>query len=71
MAKKELFGNKIQPKCEYCYYGNVTRTGDKVLCEKQGVVELGSKTCKKYIYDPLKRIPTKQLKKGIIADDNI
>lgn len=71
MAKKEFFGNRIEPKCHYCYYGNLTRSGDKVLCEKVGVVDFNSKPCKKYIYDPLKRIPVKQLKKGVIAEDNI
>lgn len=71
MAKKELFGNHIEPKCIYCFFGNLAKSGDKILCEKVGVVGLDNKTCKKYIYDPLKRIPVKQLKKGIVAEDNI
>ena len=36
MAKKQYFGNGIEPSCSYCVYGNRSREGNKVLCEKTG-----------------------------------
>lgn len=58
--KKKYFGNNIPPMCAYCLFGNLTLTGDKVLCEKTGLVDCSYK-CKYYIYDPIKRIPKKQI----------
>ncbi len=60
MAKKKFFGNDIKPQCEYCLYGVRAKEGNKVLCEKRGLVSADS-NCPKYIYSPLKRIPVKQL----------
>lgn len=62
MVLKKLFGNYIEPACQYCCLGRDTSDGQKVLCEKAGVV-LPSYSCKKFIYDPLKRIPTRQVTK--------
>ena len=39
MAKKQYFGNGIEPSCSYCVYGNRSREGNKVLCEKTGLVD--------------------------------
>jgi hypothetical protein len=41
-------------------FGNRSKEGNKVLCEKQGLVDADF-SCKKWIYDPIKRIPKKQL----------
>ena len=70
------FGGKyvdknIQPKCDYCQFGKRAKDGDKVLCEKRGLVD-ASFSCGKFTYSPLKRIPVKQLKfVGSLADDEI
>ena len=40
MAKKSYFGNRISPSCSYCLLGNRSREGNKVLCEKQDLVDL-------------------------------
>lgn len=60
MAKKKaFFGNGIVPSCSYCEFGDRSKDGDKVVCEKNGLVEPDS-SCKKWVYDPIKRIPKKQ-----------
>lgn len=52
-----LFRKKIQKSCAYCQYG--TKLNDEqVLCIKKGVVSMDGK-CRKFTYDPCKRIPVK------------
>ena len=67
----KYFDKKIDPKCDYCMYGKRTKDGNRVLCEKRGLVEQNY-SCKAFIYPPLKRIPVKQLRfVGSIADDDL
>lgn len=67
----KYFDKKIDPKCDYCSYGKRTKDGNRVLCEKRGLVEQNY-SCKAFIYSPLKRIPVKQLRfVGSIADDDL
>lgn len=50
-----LFRKKIQKSCDTCLYG--TNFADhQILCVKCGVVA-DSYACRKYRYDPCKRIP--------------
>ena len=52
-----LFRKKIDKACTYCLYG--TQVDDEqVLCIKKGVVPAHGK-CRKFCYDPCKRIPVK------------
>lgn len=52
-----LFRKKIERSCAYCAYG--TKIDDEqVLCIKKGVVGICVK-CRKFSYDPCKRIPSK------------
>jgi len=52
-----LFRKKIEKSCAYCVHG--TKLDDEqVLCTKKGVVSLTSK-CRKFTYDPCKRLPAK------------
>ncbi|MBP0979329.1 MAG: hypothetical protein J6C55_01630 [Oscillospiraceae bacterium] len=53
----KLFGNNIEPACEYCSNGKKSESG-MILCLKLGVVS-PSFCCKKFEYDPLKRKPKK------------
>ena len=57
------FDKGMTPKCDYCQNGKRARDGNKVLCEKRGLVDC-SYSCSKFIYSPLKRIPVKQLRSG-------
>lgn len=58
-GKKELFGNFIEPACGYCSHGKPSNEGDKIFCPKMGVTPPHFH-CKKYRYDPLRRVPTRQ-----------
>jgi len=52
-----IFRKKIQKSCSYCAFG--TKIGeDEVLCTKRGFVP-AYKSCRKFTYDPCKRIPVK------------
>ncbi len=52
-----LFRKKIQRSCTYCQYG--TKLDDEqVLCMKKGMVP-ADKKCRKFSYDPCKRVPVK------------
>ena len=52
-----LFRKKIPRSCSYCLHCTVL-DGEQVLCIKKGVVS-ASKKCRKFTYDPCKRIPVK------------
>ncbi len=54
--KKHLFGDNIEPACQYCEKGRITKDGGRVVCDKNGIVPLYH-SCRKFVYAPLKRIP--------------
>ena len=54
-----MFKKKISPSCEYCSIGKA-RTNKTILCVKYGIT-LPKNHCKKFKYDPLKRVPKKQI----------
>lgn len=52
-----LFRKKIERSCLYCAYS--TKLDDaQMLCTKKGVVSVTSQ-CRKFRYDPFKRVPSK------------
>lgn len=52
---KSLFRKEMEPRCTYCAYSGPL-TEQQLTCLKKGVVSaFGS--CKKFSYDPLKRVP--------------
>ena len=56
-ANRMLFRKKLTKSCEYCAWG--TKIGDhQILCTKRGVVA-DSYACRKFTYDPCKRVPSK------------
>lgn len=53
-----LFRKKLPRSCEYCAHS--TKVGDaQYLCIKNGLVTADT-GCRKFSYDPLKRIPPRQ-----------
>lgn len=54
----KLFGKNIEPACEYCQYGQYSQDKQMILCIQKGVVA-PFYHCRKFIYDPTKRIPKK------------
>ena len=68
---EKYFDKSIKPKCDYCRFGKRAKDGNKVLCEKKGLVDCED-SCKAFIYSPLKRIPVKQLNfVGSLADEEL
>lgn len=52
-----LFRKKLPRSCIYCMHS--TKMDDSaVICTKKGVV-LSDRNCRKFLYDPCKRIPVK------------
>lgn len=52
-----LFRKKIMRSCSYCQHG--ADIGDNmILCSKKGLRSCDS-SCRKFKYDPFKRIPVK------------
>ncbi len=52
-----LFRKKLPRACEYCRFGT-NLNEEEFLCIKKGVVPK-DKACRKFKYDPCKRIPLK------------
>lgn len=52
-----LFRKKMPRSCEYCQNG-ACLDEDHFLCTKKGVVQRREK-CRKFKYDPCKRVPSK------------
>lgn len=52
-----LFRKKIERSCAYCAFG-ASIGEDQILCSKKGLRTLDQK-CRKFEYDPCKRIPVK------------
>lgn len=50
-----LFRKKIARSCSYCEYATKLDE-NRMLCIKRGVVPVYN-SCRKFIYDPCKRIP--------------
>ena len=52
-----LFRKRIEKVCSHCQYATALNE-EQMLCIKKGVVLAGGK-CRKFTYDPIKRIPPK------------
>jgi len=69
--KTYYFDKNIAPSCSYCQFGTRTKDGGRILCDRQGLME-ADQSCKQFIYAPLKRIPTKQLKiEGALTEEEM
>ncbi len=70
-GKPKYFDKSIEPKCDYCQYGKRAKDGNKVVCDKNGLVS-PDHSCGRFSYSPLKRIPVKQLNfVGSLADEEL
>lgn len=57
---QKLFNKEQIKRCDTCLYGELAQDNTSILCEKKGLKEPDG-FCKKYKYDPLKRVPLKQI----------
>ena len=62
-----LFRNDMEPCCAYCKHG-IQVSADRVACLKHGVVSLWG-SCRKFVYDPLKRQPERPHKLPVSDED--
>lgn len=53
-----LFRKKMPRSCCYCVYATAL-SEEELLCSKRGIVGVDHK-CRKFRYDPCKRIPPRQ-----------
>lgn len=53
---KPLFPQKAFQACKNCVLGRPSFDGKRILCIRRGVVD-PDYSCRKYKYNPLKRIP--------------
>ena len=60
-----LFQKNIEPRCAYCKRGALL-ADDRVMCMKKGIVSTAN-SCRKFRYDPLKRVPPKPVKADFSA----
>ena len=60
MKQKFIDSKKYPKKCSSCVYARIPDDESMVLCEKKGIVDPDS-SCRKYEYDPLKRVPLKSV----------
>lgn len=54
-----LFKKDMDPRCAYCKRGAVLDE-ERVMCIRKGVVAADDR-CRRFRYDPLKRVPPKPL----------
>ena len=52
-----LFRKRIPRSCQYCEY-SAELDEERLLCTRRGIVSIDHK-CRKFRYDPCKRIPAK------------
>jgi len=58
--KKDNEQNEIPKVCCFCEYASLINDEEYVLCSHKGIVSHEYR-CRKYVYDPLKRVPQKRL----------
>ena len=54
--RKRLFGSTVPPACQHCALGHLSADKTMILCSQGGVVS-PDYNCRKYEYNPLKRVP--------------
>lgn len=52
-----MFKKKHDVNCAYCKFGYILTNESDCICDKYGLIERKDK-CSKFIYEPLKRIPS-------------
>ncbi len=63
-----LFNKDIEPRCAYCTRGE-RLDEEQVICVKKGIVSAAG-SCRRFRYDPLKRVPPKPLAASFSKFDN-
>ena len=54
--KNKLFGNEAYATCAYCRRSKKSEDGVILYCGRKGIVQ-AEDTCRRFAYDPFKRVP--------------
>jgi hypothetical protein len=65
----KLFARGAYRACRNCAHGRLLNDGGHVVCVHRGVVDADS-SCRRYSYDPLKRVPRRPPKLPKLSDDD-
>ena len=66
---RKLYGNRIEPTCEVCQFGHLSSDRRVVLCFYKGVMPLYHH-CRRFGYDPLRRVPQRRPKQAAFTADD-
>ena len=67
--RSDFFSDNIEPACEYCIHGELSKDKKTVLCIKKGIVA-PYYSCSKYKYEITKRVPKPQIKMHSYDDED-
>lgn len=65
-----LFRKDIEKSCSYCVHSASTMDSSVVICSKKGMVP-SDDSCRRFKYDPLKRVPLKAKPKDFTEYDDV
>ena len=65
-----LFRKDIEKNCSYCTHSAKTMESAYLICSKKGIVPCDH-SCRRFKYDPLKRIPLKQKPEDFSKYDDV
>ncbi len=66
--RRKLYGNAVTPACGICSHGRRSMDGEVILCLHRGVVDPAYR-CRKFRYDPLRRVPYAQPTLNTYSED--
>lgn len=64
-----LFRKTIEKSCSYCVYAAKVNE-ETILCAKKGILTT-AEPCRKFQYDPLKRVPQRMQPKDFSEYDDV
>ena len=67
--KRKLYGNTVTPACELCAHGRRAADGRVILCLHKGVTAFSDR-CRKFTYDPLRRLPFRQPELAAFSEED-
>lgn len=66
---KKMFNKDLTKKCAHCSHSTPLANSNEMACKIKGIVGLDD-LCRKYQYDPLKRVPKPQKLEENYLPDN-
>ncbi len=63
-------GRECPVACRFCEHAALLDRGSQILCKYSGIVP-HDHTCRKFRYDPLKRIPAPPLRPPKLCEDDL